>query len=390
MDNNKQKPFDDVAKPGTTPESNFSRPVVINNQSVQDDVINQDNFDDTDNQRLSDPVAQPQVIERTTVERSSSGSSSNNRRPLISINRDKSQPTTSNKMPAEKSAMPPQEVVDVVVKQKKSKKDLLIALLILIILLLFGALLAADAGLIKLPFGLKPPFNLIKEKSDNSNNSNTSNNNASNNDNRDTSVNDTANSEAVVPDGYVFYKNTSMGYKFAYPQEFGDFKPQDTYNSTKVSDLPGVQDYLVTNTPADGTILGVAGPFSLFNYKSLDKVVNSHKYGPTIKLINSKWIVVETNPNDPAKNQIGEEYLRLDGTKMLSKSQNGVTTYTFESTDESCSNYHIFVLGSNGLSELIFPTYCDGTYGSAATKKPIDKASYNKLYQNVSNSFSKL
>lgn len=122
MDNNKQKPIDDVAKPGTTPESNFSRPVVINNQSVQDDVINQDNFDDTDNQQLPDPVTKPQVIERTTVERSSNGSSSNNRRPLISINRDKSQSTASNKIPAEKSAMPPHEANDVVVKQRKSKR----------------------------------------------------------------------------------------------------------------------------------------------------------------------------------------------------------------------------------------------------------------------------
>lgn len=413
-----KKIVDGVSKPGTTPPDSSAKPIIVSHKpmikdpTVTDDA-NTESSEVPSQQEQKAPSSSNKVIEplnsdaeepkeddiKSDEEESESSEESekdSNEEAIIdtvvsqneSKNKDKKRDEQELKRVTEieNNIESKKYFVKVKAPKKKRNKRALLITLLVVLLGLVGVGLAADSELIKLPFDL--PFDFIKKSQPSEEPTAPVNSSSQNNENKPDET--TKAEEYIVPEGYLVYENKDLGFKFAYPKEYGTFTEQSTYSGTSVSELAGVSTYFESATPSAQTTPGTDGNFGLFNYDSATQAIIARKYSATVRLENDKWIVVEVNPADTV-NQVGQEYKGLDGKAVTASDKNGIETYSFERTDEGCMHYALVFVSNNKLNELTLPKFCDGvSYSTVENPTPADKAPYNTMYQNVLNSIAKL
>ena len=184
----------------------------------------------------------------------------------------------------------------------------------------------------------------------------------------------------TLPAGYTLYENKELGFKFAYPKEFGSFTEQPVnkgmriFNSSEATKAygPGIYHY-----------------FTINSHLNENQAIAARKYGPAVWLKNGKWITYETNPADVSNNKVGEEYKDFEGKNVTSKDNNGLKVYLFENSDEG-TTFNEFVFEINNKLQIInLPYFSDGTYGGEQSS-PNDKTKYSDLQSKVFESIFKL
>lgn len=402
-----QKGVFDVSKPGSTPPDSSAKPIIVSHKPLIKDPTLKDEVQENDkpDEKLKAPSEKAEQSKTVIKPLDEKITSQESEKP-------ENQPTEKDN-DTNKSANQEQAVVDAVVSQtsekkqkkideedaqenrdkinklveskkyfvkirpakSKRKKRAFVIILLVILLALTGIGLAADAEVIDIDV----PFDFIKiEKPV-----------------VEIPVSSTVEpeqptqeSDYLVPEGYQVFENGELGYKFVYPNIYGEFKLN---NNIEGSDMTGVDNYYESENPSTATIVGSSGPFSLYQYNKVDQVVSSVKYGPELKFENNKWIVVSINPADTI-NKVGEEYIDLDGKTVNSVTKNGTDVYsfTFKTTDEGCKTTKIVFIAKEKLNSIYLPTFCyESTDPSDDNKKSVDSA-YKELYENVLNSITKV
>ena len=176
----------------------------------------------------------------------------------------------------------------------------------------------------------------------------------------------------VVPEGYMAFKDSSLGFSFAYPGVFGDFGEQKTDN--------GVTYRSTENVKSFGE--GISGNFTLYSYSSAQQAITSRKYGPQISLRSGKWIVTEANEADVTHNKVGDEYKDINGNIIDRQTNAGLSVYTLISGDEGIDMDSLAFVAKGKLYVLALPEFDNGGYSGVTH----DKTSFNTLLKNVRDS----
>lgn len=176
----------------------------------------------------------------------------------------------------------------------------------------------------------------------------------------------------VVPKDYVVFKDTTLGFSFAYPGVFGDFGEQKTDS--------GVSYRTTENVKSFGE--GISGSFTLYSYGSAQQSITSRKYGPQISLQNDKWIVTEANEADVTHNKVGDEYKDINGNILDRQTNAGLSVYTLISGDEGIDMDSLAFVAKGKLYVLALPEFDNGGYSGVTH----DKTSFTTLLTNVRDS----
>ncbi len=178
----------------------------------------------------------------------------------------------------------------------------------------------------------------------------------------------------TIPNGYVIYENKELGFKFAYPKEYGSLSKQPDENNVQI---------LKSQEPTKQYGPGIGGIFMVYSYPSINQEISGRKYGPMIQLQNGKWIVTEASELDVIENKAGDEYKDFDKQVAKSQSNNNLTVYTLKSGDEGTENVRLVFVSKGRLHELYIPSFSDGTYGGGEENS---KDSYSQMLRNVTDS----
>lgn len=189
----------------------------------------------------------------------------------------------------------------------------------------------------------------------------------------------------ALPTGWVWYENNNPNFRFAYPEEYGDIKQAQEYYGTPVGELEEYEAIFLSERPKDEYAPGTSGTLEVINYKSIDTAIDSRRYGPTIKLVNDKWIVAEESESDISKNVKGTEYKDLfsDNRPLPTKQNGSLLIHKLETGDEGCTKIRLLFMTAGSLSEVVLPSFCDGTYSGTENDKAKYTAFVNKILESV-------
>lgn len=97
------------------------------------------------------------------------------------------------------------------------------------------------------------------------------------------------------PVGYVTYEDKNLGFKFDYPNQYGQF--------SKESIDPYLAEYYKNASIQKATSkievsAGISKDIRVWTYDDASTPIDSRKYGAKIQLKNNKWFVIEENVSD--------------------------------------------------------------------------------------------
>ncbi len=183
------------------------------------------------------------------------------------------------------------------------------------------------------------------------------------------------NGSSTVKGELIIYKNSNRGFKFSYPKVYGNLKVVDQEDSSILL-FPS----LSTGSPKVPIYEGIEGSIAV-STGDKNKATYTRKYGPSVKLTNGKWIIMETNEGDPVKEKVGDTY------KDYKSQKNGnLTIYTFESGDEGAIWYNLTFIANGYMSNIGLPYFDTGNGLGDGPLKLNDPKPYNELYKQVINS----
>lgn len=170
-----------------------------------------------------------------------------------------------------------------------------------------------------------------------------------------------------LPAGWVWYEGD--GFKFGYPMQYKQFAAGNTTYATS-----GTQALFTSGVPDTVLFPGLSpsGVFVLTKLQTADTPLVSRKYGPTVKLVNGKWIVTQDNPGDPTPYKTGSAYTEVTVDKVHESA-----IYVFKSGDEGVVVYTLAFVAKSHLYTLQFPEFDMGVYGSVY--RPNDQKPYDQL-----------
>lgn len=193
---------------------------------------------------------------------------------------------------------------------------------------------------------------------------------------KDSGSDQAADTSYRIPEGYEFYENSELGFKFAYPKNYGAFASQGNVNGV---------DIIKSSVPTSQYGPGISGAFQIFTYATADQTITSRKYGPQISLQKGKWIVTEANESDVTGNKVGDVYKDFEGKAPASQTNKGITVYTLKSADEGSEMDRLVFVAKGKLHEIYMPTFSDGLYDGDVAN---DKKAFTTLLNNVRDSIS--
>jgi hypothetical protein len=195
--------------------------------------------------------------------------------------------------------------------------------------------------------------------------------------------------EYKIPEGYVVYENKEVGFKFAYPKEFGDLKGLTNKVVPSISNKEAGAA-LSTDKPNPPFIEGSTNGIALSVLQSPDDIFYTVKYGPTAKYSGDNLVAVEINPADKI-NKSGSEYKNFNGAKEVVNLIRGIKVYHIQGGDEGVTNTKFAFKIDNQVVIIELPGFSDGTMGCFETQcEPKDMTEYNEFAKNILNSISKI
>jgi hypothetical protein len=139
----------------------------------------------------------------------------------------------------------------------------------------------------------------------------------------------------TIPEGFIEYRNEELGFKFAYPEEWGVLS-EDSGQYENILHRTKTPQYVGQN---------LQGVVDVTAYDKENFTISSRKYGPTIKPIKKdsffSWEVIESNPADETT-KLGDKYevkvaREIDETKVFNLFSGDEGCYTaqwvFETKD---------------------------------------------------------
>jgi len=164
----------------------------------------------------------------------------------------------------------------------------------------------------------------------------------------------------ILPAGWVWYENKDLGFKFAYPEVWGQLKTAD-----KGSLLLN----LYTDQYTD-TALQVDGRINLTASDKTNFTFSPQKYSVILKPVGdgTQWQITDVNPAVADKYKIGDLY-ELQGKQNV----NGGVLYLLSTTDEGCKMIQYLFVLKNSFALLNTPSLCSQAGVSAANETAFDK-----------------
>lgn len=366
MDDVKPPPkrFDDVARPGDTPASASSIPVIVGNQTVQSDpMMTPTGSQSPQNAQPFIPVQPPMSARNTPVDLTSGEAQDTGGSSDVSL---ESETKVSSDMTHDNNDQVSLESVHKIrhenaffgeMKPPMSRfKKVLIFILIVTIMGAIG-------------FGAWYLSNPKKEEVQPAPTVTTP------------VVEEPTVKRPAIPTGYITFNSEDYGYSFNYPKEYGKFTKQPLALSNTEQQN---QIRLQSEIPAVEYAPGIVGQFVIETSSSDDQEVKIDKFSPSVKLVDGKWIVVTANEMDASKNKVGQEYLDYNKKVVASQKNDNITVYTFTALYEG--NYTTLLVFNykNVLHNIFLPGFSDGGMQGNTTLN--DKTQYDTLVKNVRDS----
>lgn len=171
----------------------------------------------------------------------------------------------------------------------------------------------------------------------------------------------------VLPKDWKWYESKELRLKFAYPKVFGDITTTSEFccGLTK-DDFPDVESQhkskMSDSTPVDH----MSGDFFLETYKKGANEIPSRSQGPKVrKLLNEgRWVVSETNPDDPAQYRLGMLYEEVTAQKSAS----GTDVYAFKANNKDKTTYQLVFQANSRYHKLALPVLYAGEQDKNAQK----------------------
>ncbi len=231
--------LNDVAKPGSTPPDTSSKPVIVSHKPMmKDPMVNEEAVGSDESEEKSEtvirkasknntvqPIHPDTKDETTTNEAKTNDDTSDDKKSDEALDAQISEDTTKNNkkkskqdddQQAEKIAKLVESkkyFVKVRAPRRKRNKRLVFTLLLIVILSFVGFAALADAEIIDVPV----PFDFIKKTQPEVTVAVIPHAEP-----KKETTDSTAKAETqVTPEGYLVYKNEDIGFKFAYPKEWG-------------------------------------------------------------------------------------------------------------------------------------------------------------------------
>jgi len=356
MANEGRKNIDGVTRPGIAMPNSSSKPIVVSDKpEVKDPMVNDPNDLGVYSSELENNSEQ-QIATQQPSENQARQSQSTKQKTVTKtvVKEVKTDPKDKGKKEKLQKASPEPENItsnNITKVEVPSKRRRIWPVVVLLISLfsLIGVALAADAELIKLPFNL--PFDFIK-KSQPAEGKSDINETQSSESAQNTG---TANSDQyIVPEGYIVYENKELGFKFAYPKEWGVVKEGD-----KEELLLSGHTEQYTNKSEQ-----INGQLDIAARQTKDYSTVLEKGGPIIKLDSGKWIVSDPQTNvspDNVKYRVGDEI-----KVPIAFKNDKLVVYDFSSGEEGCRNTRWVFEAKANIVEISTPSLCGEDFTPAS------------------------
>lgn len=197
-------------------------------------------------------------------------------------------------------------------------------------------------------------------------------------------------SDFVLPADWQWYENKELGFKFAYPKDYGNIGARDLKKEFPLNDFPDIQSAYRSEEPKSEFAPGTSGTIGMEIYRKDLLEKNSIKYGPTVKLVNDKWIVSNVSNSDlQSQYKTGEEYKHPSNNKPLPVTNNfGLKIYTFESCDEGTCIIELVFFNKNQLVSIYLPSFDTGLGLGEGPAEPNNRTLFNELHKQILKSVS--
>lgn len=176
----------------------------------------------------------------------------------------------------------------------------------------------------------------------------------------------------TVPVGYVTYKDEAHAFTFSYPSAYGALVPSadKTVLQTKAPEdvAPGISKHITVRS------------------LSKDASILSRKYGPQVALQDGRWIVAEPAASESYDGKVGDAYDEYGHKGVQSQSNDGLTVYSFHDGDEGTIGVTLAFVSNDRLHTITLPDFSDGMYSPAPGTVARDKAPYDNLVRNITDS----
>lgn len=200
-------------------------------------------------------------------------------------------------------------------------------------------------------------------------------------DQESSSENDSEETAYKIPDGYRYYENRDIGFKFAYPTDYKEVTTSATETGSQT---------LTSSEPIPTYVEGSTDAIKLTILSDPSAVFLTLKYGPHVKFIDGELIVQDVNPADEV-NKVGQPYKGWLSVQDVVKEVGGLKVYVMKGGDEGHTYYKYAFLLNDHVVIISLPGFYDGTaICPQAECKANDQAPYDEFGARVLESISKI